>query len=113
MSTIQPLLDRQRNALRHASRLPPNDPLRILLAGAYGVAAHRQFPDLTRQFPDLTRQLFRQFWRLYVRRYQYRFNEFPFYDSLGFREERYRRDGNLKNCIARTPIDKTPIKYLP
>lgn len=106
MNTIQPLLDRQRNALRHASRLPPNDPLWILLAGAYGVAAHRQFPNLTRL-------LARQFWRLYVRRYQYRFNEFPFYDSLGFREERFRRDGNPKNCIARTPIDKTPIKYLP
>ena len=103
-TTHEPLLERQRNALRHASQLPQNDPLQILFVAIWMTSVHEVPCRLT------LAALKKQFWRLYARRYRR-----PAFDA----DELQRRTWSGLTATQRRryklnrPIDKTPIKYLP
>lgn len=103
MNTAQPLLERQRNALRHASRLPFSDPLRILLVAA-GLAVR------TGGLPHTRDALKKQFYRLYIRRYC---AGEPDVDVLRCRMQARYPLYMAHRLGLRRDFDKTPIKYLP
>lgn len=96
-TTHEPLLERQRNALQHASQLPQNDPLRILLIAVMFTVRHGGVPYTKAA-------LKKQFWRLYARRYC------RLSSPADLRSYRNPCEAELGFLL---PADKTPIKYLP